>query len=388
MSSIKPAFSMLVALPFSVMFAVVMAETVMVEGARTHHGRGNLTMMRRNNKTRTKRLPFAQAYFLTVDPTKALTMQARLKSEGVANAVSHFGYDGRTKKGEAAALSYLQKLGYTKRLHPSFSIPFACMHTSPNNPPHIGVSLSELWGNLWHDSSTLEEMLENDKHNCVAKVVGVAAGHASIWKSIAERKEDEKDKDGWYLILEDDVSFCPGWLQRLEKELPNAPSDADALKLSFFGHWRAEDAVGYDPSQAGNASAPFSSFLEARRPMDSKELVGACLKELLSGNGWSSVPCAGFYAGNQAYMITKKSAKKMLSLLQSQPFQDIDMTMMEATKTYAFRHVLAKEAVDDFPRDHAQGDDSSFLQVGNGMDLRGKSASMGVPQCNSEPPGR
>jgi len=324
-------------------------------------------------------MPFVGAYVLTIDPAKSTEMQKRLADEGV-HPEMHMGFDGRTERGKASAMSFLTKYGYTKRLHPSFSIPFACMHTSPNHAPKFGQALAEVWSGLWRGSSTLSEMLKNDQHNCVAKVVSIAAGHASVWKSIAEREENADAAKGWYLIAEDDVSFCPGWLQRLSKELPMAPADADAVKLSFFGHWREEDAVGYNISRGQDWG--MSSFFQTRRAMDSKDVVGACVTELLSGNGWSNVPCAGFYAGNQAYMITKQSAKKLLSLLEMQPFQDIDMMMMEATKTYAFRHVLAGEAMAPL------SSNSSFIEVGAGAEARSRSRVMGVPQCNAEPPGR
>lgn len=43
--------------------------------------------------------------------------------------------------------------------------------------------------------------------------------------------------------MEEDVDLCPYWRQRMEKELPQAPADAEIIKLYFFGHWRKEDEV-------------------------------------------------------------------------------------------------------------------------------------------------
>ena len=47
-----------------------------------------------------------------------------------------------------------------------------------------------------------------------------------------------KGEDPWYLVMEDDVMLCPTWRERMIKELPEAPTDADIIKLYFFGHWR------------------------------------------------------------------------------------------------------------------------------------------------------
>ena len=35
------------------------------------------------------------------------------------------------------------------------------------------------------------------------------------------------DSDPWYLVMEDDVVFCPGWHERMQRELPMAPADAE-----------------------------------------------------------------------------------------------------------------------------------------------------------------
>lgn len=45
-------------------------------------------------------------------------------------------------------------------------------------------------------------------------------------------------EDPWYLVMEDDVALCPAWRERMMQELPQAPIDADVIKLYFFGHWR------------------------------------------------------------------------------------------------------------------------------------------------------
>lgn len=119
--------------------------------------------------------------------------------------------------------------------------------------------------------------------------------------------------------MEDDAALCPLWRQRLLSELPKAPSDADVLKLFFFGHWREEDRV------ADHNSSEHSVFLEAREPLRGFDLFKAALYEALHGASWEKVPIAGFYAGTQAYLIRPSGARKLLQNIRGKPFQAVHL---------------------------------------------------------------
>lgn len=163
-------------------------------------------------------------------------------------------------------------------------------------------------------------------------------------------------------------------MQRLEKEIQEAPADADMLKLSYFGHWRAGDAP------LGNTSSP---FLEAKDTMAAGGVLMNCFTDLITGKGFASMPCTGFYAGNQAYLLRRRGAQKILDGLRGRPFQDIDVTMMDLVKTYVWRRVLAVEGptpILETPGANTKGG-HSFLQVAT---LEGQLASM-IPVCNKDP---
>eukprot|EP00747_Dinoflagellata_sp_TGD_P162811 gnl/TRDRNA2_/TRDRNA2_180821_c0_seq1.p1 gnl/TRDRNA2_/TRDRNA2_180821_c0~~gnl/TRDRNA2_/TRDRNA2_180821_c0_seq1.p1 ORF type:complete len:449 (+),score=68.65 gnl/TRDRNA2_/TRDRNA2_180821_c0_seq1:35-1381(+) len=305
-------------------------------------------------------LPFTRAIVLTVNGEKAQTVQHELAAAGIPSEPL-IGFDARKETELSAGVHLLRHFGHGFTVHPSFSVPFACVHTSPNHAPNISNALEELWHeftsplhHLLDDSGTaqasqgLEALLAKDSHGCVAKVAAVAASHVQVWRELAA-KTDTPEDDEWWLVLEDDVALCPHFLARLKHDLRRVPADAEVLKLSFFGPMRESDAA------SDSADGRPSPFLEARDPMD-PWTFWHCISGLFRGIPFSEAPCAGFYAGNQAYMISKRGAQRLLGSLAKSPFQDIDITMMSAAKMYAWRHVLAQEGnvIDSEPLSLAQ----------------------------------
>jgi len=306
---------------------------------------------------------FQKALVVSIEPNKYTVTAQELKDMGVPAEMVR-GYDGRMPSEVIEALQLLKEYGNAASLHSTVSNWMVCMHTSPGKPPNLGAAMSELWSNLFRMSPRNDdELLQHDHHGCVPKVIAIAAAHVRLWRDLASGKlptqgaSSEGDPDPWYLVMEDDVVFCPGWRERMQRELPLAPADAEVIKLFFFGHWRAED-------QVGNSSLP-GPFLEAKDPLRGWDLVTSALYELLHGAGWSKVPAAGFYAGTQAYLIRPSGARKLLENIRGKPFQDIDMTMMSSVKNYVWRRVLVRDRPDD-PKP------VSLLQT--------------VPTCNAEPP--
>lgn len=325
-------------------------------------------------------IPFAQAIILSIEPDKAATVQRRLAADGVPSEVFK-GFDAKKSTALASALQLLNSTGYTRSLHWTFSVPFACIHMSPNTKPDWSGATAEFINHLGTASSNLEEMIASDSHGCVAKVVGIGASHAHLWQELADGRLPvmgstpmRSDEDKWFLILEEDAVFCPHWLRRLEQELPQAPSDAELLKLSYFGHWRQEDTVPVAPGRR-----PPSNFFEAKDVMEARGVVSECLFDLLRGSGFGSMPCTGYYAGNQAYMIKRRTARKILRLLDGRPFQDIDVTIMDLVKTYIWRRVLVVSDTEEHPRITKQ-QTLTFLQQ-----AEGERRSTFIPACNQEP---
>lgn len=314
--------------------------------------------------------PFRKAFVVSMSHQLYAEEAAELEDIGVESEMVH-GYNGSNTAQVAQALQLLKHYGHGGSLHETVNNWMLCLHTSPGKPPHLAATFSELVRSLfhWHGPRTVDELLERDAHGCVGKVIAIAAAHVRLWRDLADGTLPAQDgaapadEDPWYLVMEDDVTFCPGWRSRMLQELPMAPADADVIKLFFFGHWRAEDGV---PS-LGNMSSP-SLFLEAKDPLRSRDLVTSALYEVLHGAGWSTVPAAGFYAGTQAYLIRRSGARKLLNAINGKPFQDIDMTMMSSVKNYVFRRVL----VSDRDAQSVTGSGSSLLQT--------------VPTCNTEPP--
>eukprot|EP00440_Ansanella_granifera_P069456 gb/GFBE01075355.1/.p1 GENE.gb/GFBE01075355.1/~~gb/GFBE01075355.1/.p1 ORF type:complete len:395 (+),score=50.53 gb/GFBE01075355.1/:1-1185(+) len=315
---------------------------------------------------------FKKVLMVSINPERYAVSEDQLEGIGVPSEMAEMvrGYNGSNPVEVDEALELLTRYGHGGSLHPTVKNWMVCMHTSPGKAPDLWSAFSELFRSLlhWRSPRNVSELLHRDAHNCVAKVIAIAAAHVRLWRDLADGtlpaqspqmlSAPAADKDPWYLVMEDDVTFCPGWRQRMLEELPMAPPDADVIKLFFFGHWRQEDEVK-------NSSGLPSPFLEARDPLRGWDLFSSSLYEVLHGHGWSQVPIAGFYAGTQAYLIRPSGARKLLAAINGKPFQDIDMTMMSSVKNYVWRKVL----VTDHPSE--SDDHVSLLQT--------------VPTCNSEP---
>ncbi|CAK8990898.1 unnamed protein product [Durusdinium trenchii] len=266
--------------------------------------------------------PFRAALVVSIDPESYKATEGELRDQGVLAEMVR-GFDGKSAEELEGALQLLTDYGNTQHLHPTVSNWLLCMHTSPGKPPNITAASAELWHNLMRQAPrNVTELLARDQHGCVPKVIAIAAAHLRLWQGLANGSLPARTdlgeltgEDPWYLVMEDDVALCPAWRERMMQELPQAPIDADVIKLYFFGHWRKEDAV----TGLNNSATP---FLEARDPLRSFDLFKAASYELLHGRGWSSVPIAGFYAGTQAYLIRPSGARKLLKKIRGQPFQE------------------------------------------------------------------
>lgn len=317
------------------------------------------------SKATQHRNPFEKAIVVSISPEKYDEARERLEAQGVP-VEPFWGFNGKLEKDVADAVSLLRKYNNTEHLHQTVGNLLACLHMSPGTPPRVMSALSELVSKVFHGGpGNVQQMLDKDHHHCAPKMVAIAATHVRLWERIANGSipataEPHSDPDPWYLIMEDDAALCPGWRQRMEAEVPQIPSDADVVKLFFFGHWRKEDQLPDGPD-----GKP-SPFLVGRDPMKTSDIAKASTYEILKGASFDSVPVAGFYAGTQAYLVKRRSAQKLLTQIKGKPFQDIDMTMMSSVKHYVWRRVLSMSAPADSSKHR------SLMQV--------------VPVCNREPP--
>eukprot|EP00928_Gymnodinium_smaydae_P063999 TRINITY_DN47444_c0_g1_i1.p1 TRINITY_DN47444_c0_g1~~TRINITY_DN47444_c0_g1_i1.p1 ORF type:complete len:398 (+),score=20.36 TRINITY_DN47444_c0_g1_i1:90-1283(+) len=322
-------------------------------------------------------LPFKNALVLSIDPESYEQARGRLAEYEVPAEVV-WGYNGSSSVDVDKALALLTKYHHAESLHFTVSNTLACLHTSPGKPPRFGSAFAELLRGLVRvGPQNVTELLDADRHDCVGKVVAIAAGHIRIWEALASRATSalmsygrsatsiaplDSSDDPWYLVMEDDSTLCPMWRSRMLKELKVVPPDAAVIKLFFFGHWREEDRIRLNGTN-GTSQSP---FLRASDPLNGWDLVTSALWEITRGAGWDDVPIAGFYAGTQAYLIRPSGAKALLTSIEGAPFQDIDMTMLMKSRTYVWLEPLAAEL------SQVEGREASLLQT--------------VPTCNNVPP--
>mmetsp|Transcript_112307 Transcript_112307/g.349953 ORF Transcript_112307/g.349953 Transcript_112307/m.349953 type:complete len:418 (-) Transcript_112307:170-1423(-) len=320
------------------------------------------------------RNPFAKAIVVSISPDKYAAARERLEAQGVP-AEPYWGYRGTDPEELQEAMRLLRKYNNTDHLHETVGNFLACLHMSPGTPPRLGAAFRELISKVLHGGpGNVQQMLDRDHHHCVPKMVAIAASHVRLWERLADGSipSDTPDRSGagakdgeddpWYLVMEEDAALCPGWRQRMATELPLIPPDADVVKLFFFGHWRKEDQL---PDSPDGTPSP---FLMGRDPMKGSDIAKASAYEILKGASVDNVPIAGFYAGTQAYLVKRRSARKLLSQIKGKPFQDIDMTMLTSVKHYVWRRVLSMNA----PQSDEGAKHRSLMQV--------------VPVCNREPP--
>lgn len=74
--------------------------------------------------------------------------------------------------------------------------------------------------------ATIFRLFQENEFQWKKSIIGCNLSHISVWKRIAEAK-----KNGWYLVLEDDVRFQPNWMEEWKKCFRSIPSDADLLYL-------------------------------------------------------------------------------------------------------------------------------------------------------------
>jgi len=97
----------------------------------------------------------------------------------------------------------------------------------------------------------------------VGGTIGCALSHRLLYEKIL--KEDPGSMNA-YMVMEDDAVLPPGWVDRINRLLPQVPADAVVVNAGSFGRIRCEDVVseelalatwpfrvGYDYFYSGSA---------------------------------------------------------------------------------------------------------------------------------------
>ena len=69
------------------------------------------------------------------------------------------------------------------------------------------------------------ELFKHNTFKWKKSIIGCALSHLSVWNIIAQEKE------GWYMVLEDDVRFQKDWQRLLYNAFQHIPADADLLYI-------------------------------------------------------------------------------------------------------------------------------------------------------------
>jgi GR25 family glycosyltransferase involved in LPS biosynthesis len=129
------------------------------------------------------------------------------------------------------------------------------------------------------------DMFDRNEFQWKKSIIGCNLSHISVWKKIAQ------EKDGYYLVLEDDVRFQPGWREQWETYVKDIPDDADLLYL-------------------GGVLPPNKGVL----PM-ATEHVNAHWSKIKPNTFFSPVPTPVFHFCAYSYILTPRGAQRLMSYL-------------------------------------------------------------------------
>jgi GR25 family glycosyltransferase involved in LPS biosynthesis len=126
-------------------------------------------------------------------------------------------------------------------------------------------------------------------------MVGCYMSHRMLLRHI---NETATNPDAVYVVMEDDVNVKKGWHQRLEAVWPSVPDGWDVLKIGYWGsEWPCDEVA-----------------------------KGVYLARLAGGKS-KVMGCSHNYAGTQAYVVTARSAGRVLSVLDEEEIRDIDQLL-------------------------------------------------------------
>jgi len=132
-------------------------------------------------------------------------------------------------------------------------------------------------------NSTIYNLFKDNIFKWKKAVIGCALSHLSIWNLVAQEKE------GLYLVLEDDVRFQKDWQRLLRNAFKHIPKDADVLYLG-----------GVLPPNKPELSSVLQSVNEHWAYIKPNTL-------------FTPIPLPIFHFCNYSYMLTPAGAQKLVS---------------------------------------------------------------------------
>jgi len=135
-------------------------------------------------------------------------------------------------------------------------------------------------------NSFIYNLFEKNEFNWKKSIIGCNLSHISVWSKIAVATEGN-----YFLVLEDDVRFQPGWLDRWKQCLPHIPADAELLYLGGV----------LPPNKAAlpMASAPYNEHWSMIQP----------------NTMFSPAPAPVFHFCAYSYILTRGGAQKLMNYL-------------------------------------------------------------------------
>jgi GR25 family glycosyltransferase involved in LPS biosynthesis len=157
----------------------------------------------------------------------------------------------------------------------------------------ISTRISAVNGKTLQMTPVIYNLFKDNKFNWKKSVTGCYLSHLSVWTKII--KESSND---YFLILEDDVRFTDGWVEKWEEYSKCIPHDADLL---YLGGVLPPNKVGL-----AHALSKTNEYWSVISP----------------NTFFSSIPLPLFHFCAFSYILTRSGAEKLLKYL-SQPSKNV-----------------------------------------------------------------
>lgn len=156
----------------------------------------------------------------------------------------------------------------------------------------VATRISAVNGKTLQLTHVIYNLFKNNEFNWKKSVIGCYLSHIGIWSRIM------KEEGKYFLVLEDDVRFVDGWLEKWDEYSKKIPEDADLLYLG-----------GVLPPNKVGLSHVLSKINE--------------YWSVISPNTFfSSIPLPLFHFCTYSYIITKSGVEKLLKYL-AQPLKRV-----------------------------------------------------------------
>jgi len=191
------------------------------------------------------------------------------------------------------------------------------------NLQSIALRTSAVNGKTLKMSRAIYKRYKNNPFKWKKAIIGCYMSHINIWRTILN------EKDNFFLVLEDDVRFTSGWMEKWNQAATCIPEDAELLYLGGV----------LPPNKEGLFTA--------------LESVNDCWAAIKPNTLFSKDPLSFFHFCTYSYVISKAGAKKLfdyMSTLDGMCYSGVDDLLGRASlKTYVAQPLLAMCAQEEDP---------------------------------------